>query len=73
MQVLTPKQVEVTKVEKIICNRCGKEIDSMKVGYFTGSAVWGFLSSKDNTHSAFDLCEGCFDVITNDFVIPPTN
>ena len=53
------------KIEKIICNKCGKEIlvrggvpqeDVLEV-----RKRWGYHSRKDNQVDCFDLCEDCYD------------
>lgn len=63
------------QVEKIICNRCGKEIPVR--GGVPGEDVlevekrWGYLSGKDNQVDRFDICEACYDEIVAGFKIQP--
>ena len=61
------------KVEKIICNKCGKEIlvrggvpqeDVLEV-----RKRWGYHSRKDNQVDCFDLCEDCYDELIRSFRI----
>lgn len=68
-------RTEETKViDKIICNRCGKEIavsgsvpesDTLFV-----EKRWGYFSDKDNEVHSFDLCEACYDEWIAGFRIP---
>lgn len=59
------------KIEKIICNKCGKEIlvsggvpqeDVLEV-----KKRWGYHSRKDNQVDCFDLCEDCYDELIRSF------
>ena len=61
------------KIEKIICNKCGKEIlvrggvpqeDVLEV-----RKRWGYHSRKDNQVDCFDLCEDCYDELIMSFRI----
>lgn len=61
------------KIEKIICNKCGKEIlvqrgvpqeDVLEV-----EKCWGYFSEKDNQVDRFDLCEDCYDELVGSFLI----
>ncbi|GFI49837.1 MAG: hypothetical protein HFG94_08855 [Dorea sp.] len=61
------------KIEKIICNKCGKEIlvrggvpqeDVLEV-----RKRWGYHSRKDNQVDCFDLCEDCYDELIRSFRI----
>ena len=65
---------ETKEVEKIICNKCGKEIvvengiardDVLEV-----TKRWGYFSHKDNQVHKFDLCEECYDELISTFQIP---
>ena len=68
-------KIQKTKeIEKIICNRCGKEID-VKNGVAESEMLsvekrWGYFSKKDNEVHKFDLCESCYDEIIKSFQIP---
>ena len=68
---------EKNKVEKIICNKCGKEIwvrggipqeDVLEV-----EKRWGDHSRKDNQVDRFDLCEDCYDELVESFQIKIEN
>lgn len=65
---------ETKEVEKIICNRCGKEI-IVKNGVAEEEILsvekrWGYFSEKDNEVHKFDLCESCYDDMIHTFQIP---
>ena len=68
---------EKNKVEKIICNKCSKEIwvrggipqeDVLEV-----EKRWGYHSRKDNQVDRFDLCEDCYDELVESFQIKIEN
>lgn len=64
---------ETTEVEKIICNKCGKEI-SVYRGVPSEDVLevekrWGYFSGKDNRVDRFDLCEECYDELIESFKI----
>lgn len=56
------------------CNCCGKRLRTengfLREGCFHGDFTWGYFSQKDGTTQKFDLCEACFDRITDEFQIP---
>lgn len=65
---------ETKEVEKIICNKCGKEI-LVKNGMPEEDVLfvqkrWGYFSDKDNEVHEFDLCEACYDELLSTFAIP---
>ncbi len=64
---------QIYEIDKIICNKCGKEIkvtggvareDSLHV-----TKRWGYFSNKDNQEDEFDLCEDCYDDLVASFKI----
>ena len=62
------------EVEKIICNKCGKEI-LVKNGISEEDVLsiqkrWGYFSDKDNEVHEIDLCEECYDKWIATFAIP---
>lgn len=65
---------EIEKVQKIICNKCGKEIPVSNghetEGVFHVNYTWGYFSGKDGEHHSFDLCEACYDALLKGFQIP---
>lgn len=65
---------ETKEIEKIFCNKCGREI-AMNHGRLEEDILevekrWGYFSQKDNQVDAFDLCEACYDEFVAAFVIP---
>lgn len=64
------------QIEKVICNQCGKQIAMRNgiilEGVFSGRVSWGYFSSKDGECQSFDLCESCYDQMTEHFLIPVT-
>lgn len=65
---------ETKEIEKIICNKCGKEIQVKngvpKEDVFAATKRWGYFSNKDNEVHEFELCEACYDEWISSFVIP---
>ena len=65
---------ETKEVEKIICNKCGKEIPvtngMSQEEFFSAQKRWGYFSEKDNEVHEFDLCEECYDKWIATFAIP---
>ena len=65
--------IEVRELDKIICNKCGKEIEVIRgvaqEDFLTVDKRWGYFSNKDNQEDAFDLCEDCYDELVASFKI----
>ena len=66
------KLKETKEIDKIICNKCGKEI-AVNHGCPTEDVLsvdkrWGYFSKKDGREDTFDLCEKCYDEITEKFL-----
>lgn len=64
---------EKTAIEKIVCNKCGKNIlvenGIVKEGIFEVDYNWGYFSNKDGKKHRFDLCEKCYDDIVDQFKV----
>lgn len=65
------------EIKKIICNKCGKEIEKNEHGFLKEDVLsvekrWGYFSEKDNQIHSFDICESCYDEWISSFLIPPT-
>lgn len=64
------------KQEKIICNKCGKELEVkngiVREGFFHGEIYWGYFSRKDGEKHSFDLCEDCYDELAGSFAVEVT-
>ena len=61
---------------EVICNACGKSL-RVQTGLlleecFYGVANFGYFGRKDKTTHQFDLCEDCYDKMTENFVVPVT-
>ncbi len=69
------KNVEkpVAELQKIVCNKCGKEIPVIRgIAQEEVLAVekrWGYYSRKDNQVHRFELCEVCYDELVQSFCI----
>jgi len=65
---------EKKEINKIICNKCGKEIEFAggiaREDYLSVDKCWGYFSSKDGQEDSFDLCEECYDALVESFSIP---
>lgn len=68
---------ETKEVEKIICNKCGKEIPVLRgvpqEDILEVEKRWGYFSNKDNRVDQFDLCEDCYDEFIKSFRIKMRN
>lgn len=68
-------QIKETKeVNKIVCNKCGREIPVVngraEEGVFSVDYTWGYFSEKDGEKHSFDLCEACYDEMLDSFMVP---
>ena len=65
---------ETKEIIKIICNKCGREIQAVngcpREGVFSVDYEWGYFSEKDGERHSFDLCESCYDRLTERFCLP---
>lgn len=70
------KNNEGRTLHRIICNGCGKIITVQSgmpmEGVFQVHQVWEYMSGKDGEVDNFDLCEECYDRMTEQFQIPLT-
>ena len=70
------KNKEARILDRIICNGCGKVIAVNRgmpmEGVFSVRQVWEYMSGKDGEIDRFDLCEECYDKMTEQFRIPLT-
>lgn len=68
------KMKETQMIEKIICNKCGKEIpvngEIAQEDVLAVQKRWGYFSKRDNEVHKFDLCEQCYDEMIATFQIP---
>ena len=67
------KMQEKKEVDKIVCNKCGKEIlvenGVAEADMLSVQKRWGYFSNKDNDVHEFDLCEECYIEFLNSFII----
>ena len=65
---------ETKEIKKIICNKCGMEIQVVNGCPGRGYSVWirhgGTSRRRDGEHHSFDLCESCYDELLKSFLIP---
>ena len=59
----------------IYCNRCGRRMEGpdgtpVEEGILVEKS-WGYFSEKDGEIHSVDLCESCYDLLVQDFQIPP--
>lgn len=68
---------ETREIEKIICNKCGREIQVLggvpQEDVLEVTKRWGYFSDKDNQVDRFDLCEECYDELVRSFKIQIEN
>lgn len=64
---------ETKEMEKLVCNKCGREIPVVKgvpqEDVLQVEKRWGYFSDKDNRVDRFDLCERCYDELVKGFQI----
>ena len=62
------------QLESVFCNKCGKKIKVQNhvivEGAFELEYKWEYFSDKDGKKHSFDLCEKCYDEITEEFTYP---
>lgn len=75
MRVYKIIEIDDRIIDKVFCNKCGREIISdngvIKEGVFSVNYEWGYFSEKDGQSHGFDLCEQCYDKMISEFVIQP--
>ena len=73
MRQYRTEKKEINELEKIICNKCGKEISVIqgvaREDFLEVKKRWGYFSDKDNQEDVFDLCEQCYDELVASFKI----
>ena len=62
------------RLETVCCNMCGRKLVVAEGIFREGAAcvdlAWGYFSEKDGEVDHFDLCEECYDRLTEEFRIP---
>ncbi len=68
------KEKEKRTLEKVLCNCCGRTMrmtgNHVAEGVLHVCKDWGFFSEKDLVRHEFDVCESCYDKLTEGFLIP---
>ncbi len=63
-----------TKLAAVVCNCCKKELlvekGILKEECIHVSHDFGYFSKRDGETHSFDLCEDCYDKLTEKFLIP---
>lgn len=62
-------------VEKVVCNRCGKQLAVSRTGILQEDCLhvektWGYFSGQDGQRIEFDLCEDCTNHMIQEFAVP---
>ena len=52
------------------CNMCGKKIVEKQEDCLDVQKEWGYFSRRDLEVHEFNLCEECYEKLTQGFVIP---
>lgn len=63
-----------TKLMAVVCNCCKKEL-LVENGILKDECIhishdFGYFSKKDGETQSFDLCEDCYEKVTEKFLIP---
>lgn len=62
------------QLEAVTCNKCGRQMKVengiLKEGCFSADFVFGYFSERDGLKQQFDLCEKCYDEVTDTFLVP---
>ena len=69
MQKKEERMIKTEVVTEIICDCCKKSIDTAKNDFIHIEKEWGYFSHKDGEKQEVDLCEKCWDKITEGFKI----
>lgn len=69
MQKKEERLIKTEVVTEIICDCCKKSIDPDKNDFIHIEKEWGYFSHKDGEKQEVDLCENCWDKITETFKI----
>ena len=67
--------VQQEVVDKIYCNKCGKQIYDSTWHHeegMTTTASFGYGSNKDGLCESWSLCDDCYDELIKTFKHPPT-
>ena len=67
-------QTQGANLTEVICNCCGRALE-VENGYLREECIsvehiFGYFGKKDGSRHQFDLCEECYDRLTEQFRIP---
>ena len=69
------KLYEREVITEVVCNVCGKSLETNKHGYFEDfihlEKTWGYTSLRDGESEVVDICEDCWERIKDIFKIKP--
>lgn len=72
-------EIDVTLITDVICNSCGEackgfrnQDGGMEAECVTVDKTWGYFSGKDMVRQVAHLCEDCWDSLTENWKVPPT-
>ena len=57
--------------KKVICNCCGRQIDSEQQDYIYIKKEWGYFSKRDGCIMELCICEDCYDEIEKKMALLP--
>jgi hypothetical protein len=73
MRVYKSVEIKVEKVEKVVCNMCGKTVEVDEYGnikdYIHIEKKWGYSSDMDGDEDSIDLCQQCYKAFISKFKI----
>lgn len=73
MKIYKNKLIDRRKLEYILCNKCGKNIDIKTYkDYLEIYKTWGYNSNYDNETHEFELCQDCYNDLIASLKIPIT-
>lgn len=65
---------EQQELQEVVCNMCQKHLTVeqgiLKEGCCSIEQHFGYFSTRDGQTEKFDLCEACYDTVTNALKIP---
>lgn len=69
------KYSENGALRRVVCNCCGHSVQCaggiLKEEFFSARVSWGYFSDRDGQKDAWDLCQNCYDRLTESFQIAP--
>lgn len=73
MRIYKTKLVERKKLQYIMCNKCGQNVDIKNYKDFLYiNKTWGYNSNYDGEYHEFEICQSCYDELINSLKIKPS-